>query len=295
MKAACIDIGSNSIRLLMPKEDKKINEKELLTTRLAEGFVDSGRISDAAMARTADAVSFFYRKAKKFGYDPVYVFATAAVRESINGSQFCSLLQKEGIDIDILDGETEAKLGYEGASVGRSGILTVFDIGGASTELVCGKDDVIHFAKSIPLGMVTLRDLAGTDKDVIETVVDTYALQFGITPPAVTPALYGIGGTATTLASMVLDLKTYDAEKTHECYVSRENLLSLENILFNELNLDEEKIFEHYPVIGTSRAKIIGHGIIMTKHILDMFGATGFTALETDNMEGYLNRKAKKS
>lgn len=286
---AVIDIGSNSVRLLLPSLGKKIAQKEIISTRLADGLIKNGLLNYDAMARTADAVAFFYAKAKASGYDNVFVFATAAVRNAANGKDFCAILKNIDIDVDVLDGDTEAELGFTGASLNTSNAngSVIFDIGGASTEIMIGKNGKLEYKKSVQLGMVVLSDLCGTDKIKIEQTVKNYLKDFNDCPVSSYP-LYGIGGTATSLAAMALNLEKYDVTKTHNCFISERRLLDMEEIICDKCALDPAKILKHFPSLSINRASIIGHGIIMTKHILRMFDKDGFYASETDNMEGYL-------
>ncbi len=292
MKTACIDIGSNSVRLLIPQSGKEVNNKELISSRLAENLAKTGYLNKDAIARTCEAVVFFYEKALKCGCSKVCVFATAAVRNARNGSEFTALLLSKGIEVDVLSGEEEAETGFNGALCGQSSDSIVFDIGGGSTELIRGKNGGIYYKKSVPLGMVVLSDLAGFNKEKIDAAVKKYLADFKDALSFAPAPLYGIGGTATSLAAMALQLREYDAEIIHRQFVNKEKLEEIEHILYIECRAEPEKIAARYPVIGNARASIICQGAIMTKNILDLFGSDGYTALETDNLEGYLLKKS---
>ena len=132
MKYAVIDIGSNSVRLMLWADGTLY--KKLFTTRLAAGM-RNGLLADDAMRRTAEAVAACFEEGvREAGRGNTFAFATAAVRTAVNGDEFCGLVKKLcGLTIDVVAGETEALLGALGA-VG-SGDGGMVDIGGASTEV----------------------------------------------------------------------------------------------------------------------------------------------------------------
>ena len=101
---AIIDIGSNSIRYL-----GKNPEKQLATTRLAEGLITTGMLSEAAMERSIAAIACFVQKAHAEGLTP-YAYATSAVRDAHNRTEFLARVKRAcGICIDVLSGEREAQ------------------------------------------------------------------------------------------------------------------------------------------------------------------------------------------
>ena len=101
-KIAVIDIGSNSVRLMLVA-DGKVLYKALNTTRLGEGLASSPRLKSEAVARTAAAVAEFFRRAKAEGASFVCAFATAAVRTAENGAEFVSLVKEScGLEVDVI-------------------------------------------------------------------------------------------------------------------------------------------------------------------------------------------------
>lgn len=279
---AIIDIGSNSVRLMIPKT-RGVNRKELNTTRLAENLSLTGFLSETAMARTEKAVEEFFVRAKENGCDKVAVFATEAVRAAKNGNEFTARLASRGIVVDVIDGETEAEIGYLGAA-GDAESATVFDIGGASVEIVCGKNGKISRKKSLPLGLVRLKDLLGSGETDIDAYIKKNVPQFGDFNKSDT--LIGIGGTATSIAAMISGAEVYDPEKIHGSRIGLNELVSLRRKVFDDLG--NNNLHAAFPIISPMRAEIIAHGIIVTENILRYLGYNEFTVSETDNMEGYL-------
>ena len=280
-KIAVIDIGSNSVRLMI-KEKVGVNQKLLNTTRLAENLSLTGFLSDSAISRTAKAVEEFFALAKQKGAAEIFVFATEAVRAAKNGNDFVETLKNRGIEVNVISGEREAEIGYLGAA-GDKKSATVFDIGGASVEIVCGCGGKILKKKSLPLGLVRLRDLLGSAESDIEAYVQEKIPQFGAFEKQ--DVLIGIGGTATAIAAMLSGETVYTAEKIHGMKITASQVLNLKRKIFDEYK--NENLEKVYPIISPLRAEIIAHGVIVTEYIMRHLGFEEFVVSETDNMEGY--------
>ena len=273
---AVIDIGSNSVRLMTDSGDKK--QKRIITTRLAEGKVEN-RLANASILRTVNAVSLLFEKAVKEGCNSVFIFATAAVRNSINGSDVALLIkQKTSVTVDVVSGETEANLAVLGALNGSFG--GVIDIGGASTE-VAYRENETEYAVSYDVGAVTLHDKCGRDETLIESYLQ--AIIKGVRRRFIGD-FYAIGGTCTALASIDLNLLEYDRDKVHGHYLSLKAVKDLSNKLSA---LSPREIKERYPT-AKSRADVIFGGSKILLSVMEGYGLQGVIVSESDNLEGYL-------
>ena len=115
MTRAVIDIGSNSVRLMIDR-GLRLNPKKLATTRLGGGLNLTGAIDCKAFDDSVKAVAEFYREAVEAGA-AVFIFATEAVRAASNGRQFCDEIKRvTGSETDVIDGSTEALIAYIGAA-----------------------------------------------------------------------------------------------------------------------------------------------------------------------------------
>ena len=114
MRYGIIDIGSNSVRLLVSDGTDRVYKK-INTTGLGRGLALTGRLSDENMIVTADAVGVFVEEARCVGCEEVYVFATEAVRSAQNREDFVKILSDMKICVDVVASEDEAKLGFSGA------------------------------------------------------------------------------------------------------------------------------------------------------------------------------------
>ncbi len=278
---AVIDIGSNSVRLLL-YEGAPVTQKLLNSTRLADGLALTGTLSNEAMARTKDAVCQFVRLAKEKNAENIYIFATEAMRSAKNGRDFALVLEQAcGIKIDIVSGKDEAMLGLLGVldddNNGKE--YTVIDIGGASVEIIKGDEKRIYYAKSAPLGMVRIQGLVSSEQEIedyIRSSLPVYGIVSGHEGVA-------IGGTATALASMDLAQTEYIAQEVHGHTLTLSALYSLRRRIFSS-----DDIMRDFPTLSKNRAKVIGHGVITLICILEYLGLDNITVSERDNMEGYL-------
>ena len=216
MKYAVIDIGSNSVRLMLSDGVTTLG-KRLESTRLSEGLSLSGALSADAIERTARAVANFVSEAKAEKCDVVYAFATEAVRSASNGAEFVARCARDGVEVDVLPGGDEAKLGFWGAySGGRQAVL---DIGGASTELAIGSECGLEYGKSLHIGSVRIRDLCGEDIAAIKSLAASTVKQYGAVPTF--DKLISIGGTGSTLVSVDKAMKVYDTTRVHGAVLTR--------------------------------------------------------------------------
>ena len=149
MLCACIDIGSNTTRLLVA-EPSGGQLREILAqrafTRLGKGLRDDGHISAGKIEEVARVVATQVRVARELGADPIRAVATAAIRDASNYEEVCAaVLQAAGVPVAVLSGEEEARLAFVGATkmLGHpvSGEIGVVDVGGGSSEIVVGTLD----------------------------------------------------------------------------------------------------------------------------------------------------------
>ncbi len=274
---AVIDIGSNSVRLMLASGTAK--RKFLITTRLAQGKVD-GALSNVSMDRTVNAVAVLFDKAIKSGADEIYLFATAAVRNSVNGNEFVdAVFSKTGAKVDVISGEVEAELALLGALKGESG--GVIDIGGASTEVAVKEGGQTVYDVSYPLGAVSVNSLFGRDEEKISTYLSSQIMgvkrRFAV-------KFYGVGGTISTLALINAGATEYSPCAVEEKPITIEDLIKIKSELYA---LSPSEISEKYP-FASSRADIICGGAEILYSVMIAYGIDVVCASDGDNLEGYL-------
>ena len=129
--------------------------KRIEITRLSQNMSDDGKHNEKSVERTISAVLNFYSQAKSEGVDKILAFATACCRNAVNGREFAEKINELiGLKVDIVDGDTEALIGFLGATNGKDG--GVIDIGGASTEIIVQKNSEIQYSKSVNVGVVKI-------------------------------------------------------------------------------------------------------------------------------------------
>lgn len=274
-----IDIGSNSVRLMISDGEHTL-QKWVNTTKLADGLAQAGSLQDAAMQRSLLAVQDFVQKARQLGAE-VHIFATEAVRSAENGADFTkAIFDTTGVAVDIVCGEMEAKLGFVGASCGQN--VCVVDIGGASTEIVCGEAGQICYAKSLPIGAVRLRDICGEDEQLLTEYIDKNIVNYGSVPKK--KKLVAIGGTASTIVAILEQMERYDTAKVHNYKLYRSQVAEVYERVKNTPMQSRNAI---KGLIEGRRDIIVGAAYELAK-IMDMLGFDHLYVSESDNLEGYL-------
>ncbi len=216
VRCACIDIGSNTTRLLVAEADGP-RPRELLCerafTRLGSARDRHGEIAEQKVAELAAVVARQAAVARAMGAGEPRIVATSAVRGALNAAALCAAVQAAcGIEPEILSGEEEARLAFSGA-IGMlpsppPGIVGVVDVGGGSTELVVGSvAEGVTWAVSLPLGssVVTDSDLPSDPPSAAELlrVRATLAQVFAAVDAPRPSAAYAVGGSATSLQRLV--------------------------------------------------------------------------------------------
>jgi exopolyphosphatase / guanosine-5'-triphosphate,3'-diphosphate pyrophosphatase len=229
MRLATIDLGSNTVRLLVADVEGaapwRLVHQEQKVTRLGEGMSGTGALGDAPLARTASAVKEYVERARDLGATLVRIVATSAVREARNGEALRGRVEREtGVPVEVVSGEDEARLTVRGVLEGLGSSASewlVFDIGGGSTEYTLVRDGAIVASTSLRLGVVPLAERfpfpGPVDDERFRKMSREVAarlereLPAGLRSP--TAGLVGTAGTVTTLAALDLGLVTYDAER----------------------------------------------------------------------------------
>ncbi|MDI6600296.1 MAG: Ppx/GppA phosphatase family protein [Thermoanaerobacteraceae bacterium] len=291
MIKAAIDIGTNSTRLLiMDTVSRKRILKRVAITRIGEG-VDRGFLKDEAMERTLKVIKEYADEAKGYGCDP-RAFGTSAVRDAKNKEEFLRLVKDAtGVGIDVIDGDTEAELGFIGASAlfPQDEIKLVVDIGGGSTEFIKGRGDILN---KFSLGMGSVRfterfiindNMYGLYKEV-ENLLKPH---LGDIKDAV--RIIGIGGTITSLAAVSMELDEYDESKVQGYYLKTVDIKKIRH-KFYEMSPDEMRRVKG---LQRGREDIILAGTAILEKCLDLLKADGIYVSDWDNLEGYLLREEK--
>ncbi len=281
---AALDLGTNNCRLLIVRrQDRGYRVIDGFTriVRLGEGISQTGRLDDAAMERTFEALRLCAGKLDHHAPASVRLIATEACRAARNAPEFLARVKRElGLDLEIIDRQTEARLAVTGCSdlveKETAGAL-LFDIGGGSSELAWmdfrggrprqnGKmASSIRSWQSLPVGVVTIAEKFGGVDVSPEKFEDMVAyvtrqlhhfrgrnkLKRMIEEHPV--HLIGTSGTVTTLAGLHLGLERYERAKVDGLWMSSEQLTDTMRVL---LAMPYERRVAN-PCIGADRADLV--------------------------------------
>ena len=138
-----LDLGTNNCRLLLARPSRRgfrVVDAFSRIIRLGEGLGQTGRLSEAAMVRTIDALKVCSAKLERHGVARSRFVATEACRVASNGEAFLQRVREAcNLDIEILGPEAEARLAVSGCSMlidPACDFVMVFDIGGGSSEII---------------------------------------------------------------------------------------------------------------------------------------------------------------
>jgi len=210
VRCACIDVGSNTTRLLVADADAGaltdvLNDRAF--TLIGRSLAEGGRIPVAKLEETATVVSDQVARARELGAERVRVVATAAIRSAANAAELARAIESRAdVQLDVLEGEEEARLAFRGAAhvIDGTGTLAVIDLGGGSTEIAIGSaHGHIARADSIPVGSLVLADRHlrsdPPSEGELEAARDEVARAFeAYEPPRVDRAV-AVGGSASSL------------------------------------------------------------------------------------------------
>lgn len=233
MRVASLDIGTNSVLLLIAERDQQGTIRPLLEratiTRLGEGVDRTRELLPAATERTLGCLRDYAGELTRFGVERVAAVGTSALRDARGGAEFSALAASVlGVMPEIISGPREAELTFAGSLAGldlaRERDISVFDVGGGSTEIVSGRLDAsgrAHIASAVSLDVGSVRLFerhvrtdppTAAELDAVKRDVDR---ALAAAPSVSRDYLIGVAGTVTTLASVALELESYDSAIVH--------------------------------------------------------------------------------
>ena len=292
MRVGAIDIGSNSVRLLVaeipddapwgPKLESVARSGE--ACRLGKGLHETGRVDDELVERAGALVGEFHRRARSLGARHVVAAATAALRRAGNGAAAAERISElAGAPVRILSEADEARLVYRAVIMGlgpaaRDSQCVVFDLGGGSTEIVSGVGERLGRWTSLPFGAVTLTErLVASDPPTAEELgaardwLRDELMRGCALLPERTAVLGGVGGTITVLAALDAGMQAYDPGQLEGAYLPRSRVHELVSRLVSSTQERRRAM----PVMGEGRADIIGTGALVVEGLLERFQAPG--------------------
>jgi exopolyphosphatase/guanosine-5'-triphosphate,3'-diphosphate pyrophosphatase len=281
-RLAAIDIGSNSLRLIVAEVTRsgeyRVLDEEKETTRLAGKLSSTGKLDPEALERALSALRRMKQIAEGYQIRELRVIATCAVREAEDGETLVRRAKDEiGLDVEVISAEQEAQLAF--LSVSRNFKLegkdvAVADIGGGSTELILASGPIIEAVATTPLGAVRLTEmfadadgLIGDDYPKMCGWIDRELrrrLKHAILRPHV---LIGSGGTFTSVAEMVMASKRMEGTPLRGYEVTRAEV----SHLVDRLRKLPTRARRGVPGLSPDRADIIVAGVTIIDRLMRHF------------------------
>lgn len=318
---AALDLGTNNCRLLIAKPSRRgflVIDAFSRIIRLGQGLTGSGRLSDAAMGRTIEALKVCSEKMRRRSVSRSRLIATEACRIASNGGEFIDRVRHEtGLAIEIVGRETEAKLAVSGCAslIDRNcDWVLVFDIGGGSSELIwldlrrldrpwrrsiydrLDAQNCIAAWTSLPIGVVSLAERHGgrevTEANYEAMVADVMS---GVAPfeaehrftertSGGQTHFLGTSGTVTTIAGIHLDLPVYERSRVDGCWLGATDARAVSANLIAMSYADRVA----QPCIGHERADLVLAGCAILEALLRIWPCERVRVADRGLREGIL-------
>ena len=286
MKLGIVDLGSNSFRVLLGTYDGSNwqNEpKQLWTTRLGQRDAQ-GLLTEEAMERGLQALEEICAVLDAYGATIRIGLATSAIREAENGRGFLERAQKIcPMEYRVLSGEEEATYGFKGATVYENPDFhyATIDVGGGSTEIALGDAQHVYFTKSYPAGAVRMQEMSS--KGPQRVWEETVHMWDELPITGTFGEFIGIGGTATSLAAIDLQMETYDPKRIQGHRLDRGTIEAM--VLQLRYMSREERL--QVKGLQPGRVDIIVPGAEIITSLMDTYQIGSIVISEADGLEGW--------
>ncbi|CCU77597.1 Exopolyphosphatase [Halanaerobium saccharolyticum subsp. saccharolyticum DSM 6643] len=297
MRAAAVDIGTNSCRLLIAekKTDESFNilSRKLEITRLGEGVDQNKILKKRAVNRVFKVLKKYKAIIDEFQVDRVRIVGTSALRDVENSYLLTEKIKDLGLKLEIISGEKEAKLNYLGAVSNLEDNFLLVDIGGGSTEFIWSNSSEINF-KSLDVGCVRMTEKFIADPNEKISLAEINEIQSYVDNSLSKELeldkkfkVKGVGGTITTLAAVKLALEVYDSSKIEDLKLKYSELEKIRDRL-KDLKLKERKKVKG---LQPKRADIIVSGLIILMTIMKYINSQELYVSDHDLLYGLLKEE----
>ncbi|MFA7288817.1 MAG: hypothetical protein WC055_08040 [Melioribacteraceae bacterium] len=289
LRIASIDIGSNSVILLIAEFDFITNELEIIsnhyrTPRLSEGVIITNKISDSKIDLLLNILTEFSEISKLHNCNKILATGTYVFRKAENASKIIELVKdKSGIELEVITGEQEAYLSFIGSSFAndKNSSKLIIDIGGGSTELIVGNEsEGIKFRKSNNIGVVTLYDKFISSYPPSDSIISEIKEEIiSIFNPVIKmlprfDSCIAVAGTPTTLACIKLNIKTFEEKLIDRLNLSK---IDIQEIINSISNMNKENVLEHYGEVVIGREDLLLTGSLILSILLELVNKNSVT------------------
>ena len=298
-KTAIIDIGSNTVRLVIYKYDEQGTLHELANmkkvARLRSYIDEDGIMNEEGVNVLKELLLNYKQILQDFDVSEVHAAATAAVRQAENQEDIVDIMQREtGIELQILTEEQEAYFGFVAVaySMATSSAITI-DMGGGSTEITLFENKVLQHTHSFPFGTVSLKQrfiegdkMTEAERDELIAYVKE---QFESLPWIVDQHLpiIGIGGSARNIAQIHQQQNKYPLSSVHHYEMKKDEMDELSHFLW-DLSFDELNQLEG---LSADRADIILPALEVFRTLMDVVHTSSYQFTKKGLREGIIINK----
>lgn len=299
-RCAAIDIGTNSVRLLVTDTDARgavsTIDRRVVITKLGEGVHATRRLQPEAMKRTCDALTGFGDVLREYDVATTRIVSTSATRDALNRDEFfAEVTSVLGTRPELLSGTDEAALSFRGATAAFAATplaapYLVLDIGGGSTELIVGSErpeQVVSldvgcvriteaFLESDPPAPEELSNAIGVVRDALNDADRVIPLA------REARTVLGVAGTIASVAMIEQGIAAYSRGRVHGFELTR---AAVEDV-FRTLATETAAERAHNPGLEPERVGVIVGGLIVLVAVMRHFDLAALTCSESDLLDG---------
>lgn len=301
MRYASIDIGTNTILMLIADVDDALGLKPVKdfysVPRIGKSVSVTKTLDGAAIGRATDILKGYRDVADEYRVERIVASATSAVRDAANRNEFVANVKDTcGIEVEVVEGILEAKLGFLGAVSGeadKSRESLVIDIGGGSTEFSYGTGIEPGLFKSLDVGAVRVTEMffkhnPPSDEELrsatefVNDVLDKFP--FSRVAPE---RLFAVAGTPTTIALICQKRFEFDSAAVNNYYMSGEALNEVISLIRSKSPAEIRKLTS----AAEGREDVLLAGAVILRESLRKAGSEGFLVTDRGLRYGYLLHK----
>lgn len=284
MNIASIDIGSNTVILLIVEIDEiTFTFRHLLSRyrvpRIGKGLIKDGIISKDSIASLKENLYEYKILIEKYNCAKILAFATNAMRVAKNAREIIQTVCEDlEIEIKVISGIEEAFLSFLGTSnvVDNNSDRIVIDIGGGSTEIISGSGRIINNVKSFSLGAVSLTEkfissypVSERELNFVRNYIENHISQYCKDIPS-SSTLIAVAGTPTTLSAIKLKLRKYDERLIEGSILTQTDL---HNFLIEFTKSKPEELLARYGKLVQGREDVIQAGTVILSTFLKILNS----------------------
>lgn len=271
-EAAVIDVGSNSVRLVVYRIDGRamtpvLNEKVM--AGLGRDLNSTGELAKDGVEMSLKALRRFVALTEALGITSVFPVATAAVREATDGKEFAArVLAETGLTLRVIDGAEEARLSALGVSAGAPeahGI--VGDLGGASLELIEISPEGLGRGETFALGPLSLAHKGEFDYDRVLAKVDA-ELKGSRVLKKRGGDFYAVGGAWRSFGRIDVAIHNHPLGVLHHHEISRQQVLKVADLVRKQSKRSLERLEE----AAAKRAETLPYAAVVLERVMQVGG-----------------------